>query len=87
MRRSSERFATALILLLLAGVARADRVAPPGLPRAIHGAGSVVVATAARDRAPTRAYAVPEPGAMLLMSIGGVAMLGYRWRRRMLGAA
>lgn len=85
MRRSSDRFATALLLLLLAGVARADRGAPPGSTRAIRGADAA--ATSPRDRAPTRAYAVPEPGTFLLMSIGGVGLLGYRWRRRMLDVA
>jgi len=83
MRRLSQRFATALLLLLLAGVVRADRDIPPGSTRAIPAAEPA----AARDRVPVRAYSVPEPGAMLLMSIGGVGLLGYRWRRRMLDGA
>ena len=82
MPRSFEMLATAL--LLFAGAARADHDAPsrPAGPTL-----QAAVARPARDWAASWAYAVPEPSGFLLMAIGSVGLLGYRWRRRMLRAA
>ena len=46
------------------------------------GAESFVAYDVRTDLVFTTAAAVPEPGAMLSLAIGGLCALGYRWRRR-----